>query len=195
MKEWVLSVVALAPVSVSCSTIFGSSPSRTVTVPSDSRATFDWPTGSDTIIRLDNSLDDPTDMAGIEVEITGIGQSVTLDARDFKAGVERFGVPSSGRINVTVQLRQHDDIVAQGATSWVLEPEVEWEVELERSPYPIGAFIDEAEINEPRPRCGWWWCHGVWRFDIRADAVNYAGEALWLTVWRVHPDECADLCP
>ena len=65
----------------------------------------------------------------------------------------------------------------------------------ERSPYPIGAFIDEAEINESRPRCGWWWCHGVWRFDIRADAVNYAGEALWLTVWRVHPDECADLCP
>ena len=147
MKKKLLSALALALVSVSCSVIFGSSASLTVTVPSDSRATFDWPAGSDTIITLDNSLDDPTDMAGIEVEITGIGQRMTFDAPDFRAGVEPFGVPNSGRIYVTVQLKQHGDNVAQGASSWILEPKVEWEVEIERSPYPIGAFIDETDIN------------------------------------------------
>jgi len=42
--------------------------------------------------------------------------------------------------------------------------------------------------------CSWFCCHDTWRFDIAEDAVNYEGESLWLTVWRVHPGECADVC-
>ena len=66
---------------------------------------------------------------------------------------------------------------------------------MDRTPYPISALVDDDFATSPNPvPCYWWWCHDTWRFDIAEDAVNYTGESLWLTVWRVHPGECADVC-
>jgi len=96
---------------------------------------------------------------------------------------------------VELRLRQDGVVVAEGTASWTLEGDVEWTAEVDRTPYPDAAFVDEffADHANPVP-CYWFWCHDTWRFDIAEDAVNYEGESLWLTVWRVHPGECADVC-
>jgi len=33
-----------------------------------------------------------------------------------------------------------------------------------------------------------------WRFPIVDEAANYEDEALWVTLYRAHPDECLDDC-
>ena len=60
--------------------------------------------------------------------------------------------------------------------------------------YPLNAAVPREHLNEARPPCFWWWCQGVWRFDISEDALNYPDEALWLTLWAVDPTSCQDLC-
>ena len=44
------------------------------------------------------------------------------------------------------------------------------------------------------PRCAWWWCDEVWRFEIAEEAQAYPDEAIWLTLWRYEIGECADIC-
>ena len=96
---------------------------------------------------------------------------------------------------VELRLRQDGVVVAEGTASWTLEGDVEWTAEVDRTPYPDAAFVNEffADHANPVP-CYWFWCHDTWRFDIAEHAVNYEGESLWLTVWWVHPGECADVC-
>ncbi len=155
-----------------------------------------WPGRLGQFLTIDNSLYDPADMAGIEAEITGIGQRVVFDAEDFKAGIPPFGVPDSGWMNIVTHLRQDGEIVAQGVSRWRLEPKVRWRAEYERRPDPS----DSGPLVRPRGGpdegqiCGVTWCYSAWRFEIREDARNYDVEALWLTLWRVHPDECLDVC-
>ena len=155
-----------------------------------------WPGRPGEFLTIDNSLYDVTDMAGIESEITGVGIGIAFDAEDFKAAPPPFGVPDSGWISIITQLSQDGEIVAQGVSRWRLEPEVRWRAEYERRPHPLdsGPLVGDRGGPDEGQICGANWCHSVWRFAIREDARNYEAEALWLTLWRVHPDECLDVC-
>ena len=139
-----------------------------------------------------NGLDDPSGLAGLEVETGGRGvERRVFTAEDLPSAP--FKVPESGVIEIDVRLRLEGRIVSQGRARWDLEPDVEWEAEIERATFPLNALVEN--VTGPNPiRCAWFWCHEVWRFEIDADARNYEDEALWLTIWRVHPDECADVC-
>ena len=173
---------------MSCDTITGifRDASLQVTVPGGQRQ-IGWGEPEAPRILIDG-VDDPKGLAGLEVRV---GDRV-FTAPDLPSS--RFDVPGSGRLNFDVRLRQDGGIVAEGQGSWTLEPDVEWEIEIERGPYPLGSVTDMRDIHKPNPPCGWFWCHGIWRFEIREAALNYDGEALWVTLWRVHPDECADVC-
>ena len=48
-------------------------------------------------------------------------------------------------------------------------------------------------VDNPIP-CTWFNCEKVWRFEIEEHAMNYEGEVLWVTLWRVIPGVCVDLC-
>jgi len=183
----------------SCSNPFETQ-DATLLVEVDSRERrFHWrPDGNDTEVTLVNSLDDPRGFAGLELEIGGVGTPLTFTASDFAEGVLEFRAPDSGYATFSVRLRQDAGVVAEGSGRWVLEPKVEWRLELSRAPLPPGQVygirMDDLKKNNKNPPCGWFWCHRNWRFPIADDAANYRYEALWLSLWRVHPDECVDLC-
>ncbi|WP_425152556.1 hypothetical protein [Candidatus Palauibacter sp.] len=185
--RWAALAVALA--TAACGTILGvfRDASLEVTVPSGERQVR-W---KDQRLALVNGLDDPKGLAGLEVEVGGRGvDRRVLTAQDLPSAP--FEVPESGVIEIDVRLRLDGRAVSQGRASWDLEPDVEWKADILRAPFP-GSPADN--ITGPNPiECRWWlWC-AVWRFEIDADARNYEDEALWLTIWRVHPGECVDVC-
>ena len=141
-----------------------------------------------------NGPDDPKGLVGIEVEVYARNlERQKFFAKDLPSA--RFEVPESGTINVDLLLRQDGAAVAQGRVTWLLEPGVEWKIVVDRAPSLIYLELDNMPRTGPNPlKCGWWWCHEVWRFEIQQDALNYEGEALWLMIWRVVPGACADVC-
>lgn len=144
-------------------------------------------------LTLHNSIADPVGLAGLEVVVRWDADTVTLSADHLPSGC--FAVPESGPVFVDVKLSQAGGLVSEGTASWELLPNSEWEVEVDRAPLPMDAGIDLYWPDEPNPKaCSWFWCYGVWEFKIRSDARNYKEEALWLTIWRVVPGECADVC-
>ncbi len=144
-------------------------------------------------LTLRNSIIDPVGLAGLEVAVRWDADTVTLGSNHLPSGC--FAVPESGLVFVDVTLSQTGELVSQGTASWGLLPNSEWEVAVDRAPSAMDAGIDPRWPDEPNPKaCSWFWCHGVWEFKIRPDARHYEEEALWLTIWRVVPGECADVC-
>lgn len=148
-------------------------------------------------VTLINALDDPRGFAGFELDIGGVGPRMTFTAADFAVGADQqFRVPSSGDMRFSARLMQDDRVVAEGSGVWTLEPNVEWRLRVNRAPFPpdqpLGFTLDD--LKKRNPPCGWWWCWRNWRFPVTDDAANYEYEALWLSLHRVHPDECVDVC-
>ena len=168
-------------------------PTATLTVTVSDWIELEWPYFSGDTVRLNNSFDEEAGLAGIEVEITdvaaGLVRTHRFDASDLEEGVTPYDVPENGTASALLRLTQDGKVVATGVAEWALRPAIQWEVEIERSPYPYEAFIDEADLNQAQQPCGRG-CQGVWRFDISEDAVNYPDEALWLLLWGVDPTVC-----
>ncbi len=118
-------------------------------------------------------------------------------------------VPESGWIGVIARLTQDGEVVAEGRAKWVLGPDIQWTIEIDRGWDPVSAAVNGREFQRhlqdlrdgvPQPPegvplpCSAWYCDRTWRIPVREDAANYPEEALWLTLLRWHPDECVDLC-
>ena len=140
----------------------------------------------DTVIEFVNGTDNPKGLAGLEVVIHGDGiEPRTYAAADLPSNA--FGVPEHGVVNVDVRLRQDGRLVAAGRAAWELEPDVKWEVEVDRAPAADG-FPDSMGPNPIE--CWRNWCHSFWRFVIDEDVQNYEGDSVWLIISDFHPDEC-----
>lgn len=142
-------------------------------------------------------LDDPKGYAGLEIVLAGDIERRVFTAGDF-AGIDdgtlpAFRVPETGIATVTVRLVEDGRIVAEGSEQWHLESEVYWDFFIARGPYPATEGFHGVDEFES-PRCHWFWCWHNWRFPIAEDAANYEHEALWVTLYREHPDECQDVC-
>lgn len=184
----------------SCSSLFEAQDATLLIEVYTRETTMPWPRDGHSEVTLVNSLDDPRGFAGLELEIVGAGgPRVTFMAADFTdADNERtFRVPDSGEMTVSARLTQEDRVVAEGTGSWTLEPKVEWELTVSRAPVPPSEryWYTMDDIGKANPPCYWFWCFRIWRFPVTDSAANYEHEALWLTLYRVHPDECADVCP
>ena len=168
MKARTAAIVGLALSATSCNAVLGISRSASLAVTSTGEG-----------------------LAGLEVTVQSGGDTWEFTAADLST--DPFEVPESGTISVELRLRQGGVAVAEGTASWSLEGDVEWTAEVDRTPNP--GFVGELFADHPNPvPCYWWWCYDTWRFDIAEDAVGEEGESLWLIVWRVHPDECVDVC-
>lgn len=156
-----------------------------------------WPPGQDTVkVEIVNGLDDPRGLAGLELGVGGALPNRVFAATDLAGAADAgenplFGVPDAGIAVVTARLVQDGQVVAEGTEEWTLEPEVEWELVVTRAPWPSSEM---ADMDPENTECWWWWCHRIWRFPIVEEAANYELEALWVTLYRVYPDECADVC-
>ena len=138
-------------------------------------------------------LDDPKSLAGLEIRVSWPG-SDTLMFTAAHIPSHEFEVPSDGDIWVDALLRQDGEIVSEGSARWSLDPGARWSVYVNRIPAPFES--DPERITGPNPiRCADWWCYDLWRFELQEDVRNHPAEALWLVVYRWHPDECADICP
>ena len=141
-------------------------------------------------VTADGDVGNPKGLAGLEIQV---GNRV-FTAADLPSA--RFEVAERGTMHFAVTLRQEGIVAAEGSGSWALEPDVEWELEFERAIYPSGAPPGHPPTNlhTPNPDCYWFWCSKVWRWELKEGLLNHEDEALWITLWRVHPDECVDLC-
>ena len=186
MKATALAVLLLA--TVSCSLIAGEGEEQQASL--------------ELIVPLRSSLGDPAGMAGIRVEVTGAGPTRVYRAADFMGPkLQPFPVPDSGRITVAVQVEQDGETVAQGSASWNLRTGARWWMEIERGYRARLGHTDRDECNENecpqnrRLQCINWYCQGTWRFGVREDAAQVERESLWMTLFRMLPGECADICP
>lgn len=142
-----------------------------------------WPDS----IKAYNGLDNENGFAGFEIVVTdsvaGVVRHHRFDASDLDS-VMPYQVPDSGTAYATLRLTQRRQIVAAGVARWNLQPGTEWTIELQRSPYPHGRFIEPTDdLTKPEYLCwGWGSCHHIWRFDISEDGANYPGESLWMTL-------------
>ena len=151
-----------------------------------------WPPDQDSVrVQVVNGLDDPKGLAGLELRIAGALPTRTFTAADFAGEAPLFIVPDAGMAVVTVRLVQDGQVVAEGTEEWSLESEVEWTLSVGRAPYSRDNGMSRDLEN---PECFWFWCHENWRFPVVEEAANYKDEALWVTLFRVHPDECQDDC-
>jgi len=151
-----------------------------------------WPPGQDSaFVQIVAGLDDPRGLAGLELRIAGDLPTRTFAATDFMGQEPLFVIPGVGTGVITVRLVQDGQVVAEGIREWALESEAEWDLFVSRAPWPAS---EVGPIDLENPQCGWFWCHENWRFPIVAEAANYEGEALWVTLYRAHPDECLDDC-
>ena len=190
MVKGILILVLLAGMSgTGCGILDPNTPTLEVSV-NDDDTMF---TREEEWVTLYNSLTDPNGLGGIEVHVKGIGRSRSFTAADLPS--DPFDVPESGTAEVLVRLTRDGEVVAEGIAQWPLSPDIQWTVEVERSPYPIAQGVDFGYATQPNPvGCGWFWCREVWRFDIREDARNYEAERLWLTIKAYDPDLCTGSC-
>jgi len=133
------------------------------------------------------SLTDSAGLAGLEVEVYGVGSVYTFTAPDFMEARDyevRFDVPSDGQISVHLRLSQDGREVAAGTARWPLEPDRAWRAEISRVP----AVSPHHEFTSLGDSIGALNCFDEctykWRFPISAEAANYLHEALWLRVNR-----------
>lgn len=152
-----------------------------------------WPPGQDSAsVQVVSGLDDPKGLAGLEISIAGDLPARVLTATDFIDREHLFVVPDVGTGVMTVRLVQDGRVVAGGTEEWSLESEVEWTLVVTRAPRPSDGGY--APVDLEFPECEWFWCHSNWRFPIAEEAANYEYESLWVTLGRVHPNECEDVC-
>lgn len=138
-------------------------------------------------------LSDPRGLAGLEINVYW-RRADTLMFGSSDLPSPSFEVPGDGPIWVEAQLRQNDDIVSEGRANWYLDPGAEWTVYVNRLPVPVDS--QPQALTGPNPiGCAWRWCHLLWRFELREDVRTHPREALWLLVYREHPDECRHICP
>ena len=140
-------------------------------------------------------LNDPKGLAGLEVRVYWQGSDTLMfTATDLPS--PSFEVPNDGSIWVEARLQQDGETVSEGRANWYLDPGAKWTVYVNRVKAPMTSGPHPDLLAGPNPiPCGWWWCHQLWRFELREDVRNRPLEALWLVVYRWHPDECADICP
>ena len=171
--------------------LFPQDPTMEITV-NDGGGSLWWPPGQDTVrVQIVNGLDDPKGLAGLELSIGGALPKRVFTATDLAGESPLFVVPGAGIATVTARLVQDGQVVAEGTEEWTLEPEVEWRLDVTRAPWPADEI---GPMDLENPQCNWFWCHRNWRSPIVEEVANYEHEALWVTLYRVHPDECADLC-
>lgn len=188
-------LAAVAVFAASCFNPFATPRDPTMTVfVNAGRYEVRWPPGDTAMVRVTGGLDDLRGFAGLEITISGEDMPTrTYDAPYLASnGSPHFKVPDSGYMTLTARIVQDGHIVAQISERWGLGPELHWDLILDRAPYPPRNGIPEDIDN---PRCQWWWCAAIWRSPIDPDMANYPDEALWMTLYRVHPDECQDDCP
>lgn len=147
----------------------------------------------------DSRLDDPADMGGFRVEITGAGPTKVYQAPHFKGpDMPPFRVPDTGQATVSTQIEQDDEIVVQGSLSWELLPGTRWTLFIERAPELRAYGFPDCDLGEcpenTRIVCLGWYCRGAWRFAVREDAARVEHDSLWMVLHRVMPDECEDIC-
>lgn len=141
------------------------------------------------VVQLNNSLDDPRGLAGLEIEVFGVGTHSTYRAADFDSARSSrpVGVPVSGKAHFVATLLDADrNVVAQTVGSWVLEPRVEWVLGVTRAVLDTSRGYGGPE----NPECGPFGCHQVWGDSIRGDARNYPSEVFWATLFRYGRDDC-----
>ena len=172
--------------------LFGPDPTLEVRVDVTERLT-QARRGDTTRVRTRQGVDDPKGFAGLQIVISGDDMRTrTYDASHFADYTKpRFKVPAGGYATVTARIIQDGRVVAELSGQWALESKVRWALDIERAPWPAGNGIPD---NLDHPGCQWFWCHAVWRSPVAEEAANYADEALWVTLYRVHPNECADVC-
>ena len=197
MKSKAALLAATCIAAVSCSNSFETQDATLLMHVNSREQRLHWPPDdSGEEVTLVNALDDPRGFAGFELEIGSVDPRMTFTAADFVDGGLEFRVPDSGAMRFSARLVQDNRVVAEGSGMWTLEPNVEWRLRVNRAPFPpdqpFGFTLDD--IKKRSPPCGWWWCWRNWRFPITDDAANYEYEALWLSLHRVHPDECVDVC-
>ncbi|MDE0358992.1 MAG: hypothetical protein OXN92_14835 [Gammaproteobacteria bacterium] len=147
-----------------------------------------------TMVQLVNGLDDPKGFAGLEIIVSAEDMPTRRYTASHFASVDetKFKVPETGFATVTARVVQDDRIVAEVSERWGLGPELQWDIDVERAPYPGNeGFLPDPE----NPECQWFWCAFIWRSPIADGAANYEGEALWVVLYRHDPDECLDDCP
>ena len=172
--------------------LFPQDPTLEITV-DDGGGSARWTPGQDTVrVEIVNGLDDPKGLAGLELSVGGALPNRVFTANDLAGENPLFVVPDAGIATVTVRLVQDGQVVAEGTEEWTLEPEVEWELRVTRAPRPVAEGYSLWDLEDPQ--CSWFWCYSDWRFPIVEDAANYELEALWVSLYRVHPDECEDVC-
>lgn len=152
-----------------------------------------WPRDDTTWVVVRQRYDDPRGFAGLEIVIDGdnMPRRVYTAAHLANDPQPKFKVPETGFATVTARIVQDGRIVAEVSERWGLAPKIQWTLDVDRAPWPANNGIP-ADVE--RPECQWFWCAFVWRSPIEDDAANYVDEALWLTLYRHHPDECMDVC-
>lgn len=155
------------------------------------RGSTQWPLGSSTFVEVNGSLDDQKGFAGLDMTIGGEIPRREFTATDFvDYPGPSFAVPDAGVARAAVRLMQDGRVAAAGTVSWPLEPEVDWELTVDRAPYPPNEALNGIDLNDPQ--CSWFWCFRIWRFAVAEEFANYEQEALWLTLYRVSRVQCSD---
>lgn len=81
---------------------------------------------------------------------SSIGTEISRTVRIGRARcLDPFDVPESGTAHVLVRLKRDGEVVAEGIAEWPLAPDVEWEIEVERSPFPLPR--GSASTTRPNP--------------------------------------------
>jgi hypothetical protein len=117
--------------------------------------------GSTLEIRPMDSLDDPDALAGLLVVVEG---------KAFEADQLRsrrvIAVPSSGHLDMHVELRRDGRVIAQGDVGWALQKN--WD-------YTLLVF---RSVTDPTRTC--FGCGQPFRFLLDAAASTQEGDALWV---------------
>ncbi|MCY4397717.1 MAG: hypothetical protein OXE96_00005 [Gemmatimonadetes bacterium] len=186
----VLAIVAI--LAIGCVNPFGVDPDSTLTIRVGAGGPARWPDDT-TFVAVNGKLDDPRGLAGLEVTVTGDDMPTRMyNASHFADGDVRFRVPDTGFATIVARIVQDGRIVAEVTGRWGFGPKIQWDIDVERAPYPPNEGFPQ-DLDHPT-RCQWFWCAFKWRDLIDTNAANYDGEALWVVLYRHDPDECVDDC-
>jgi len=184
-------VLVVTAVAAGCD-LLGLRPDATLLIQvSVGRGSAQWPLGSSTLVETNGAVDDQKGFAGLEITTGGAIQQRVFTATDFvDYPGPSFTVLDAGEARAAVRLMQDRRVAAEGTVSWPLEPEVDWELTVDRAPYPPSEAFNGIDLDDPQ--CSWFWCFRIWRFAIAEEFANYEQEALWLTLYRVSRVQCSD---
>ncbi len=185
---------ALALLASACFNPFAADPDPTLTIRvGEGTYPARWPDDT-TFVTVNGELDDPRGLAGLEVSVSGDDMPTrTFNASHFAGGDVHFRVPDTGLATIVARIVQDGRIVAEVSERWGLGPKIQWDIDVDRAPYPQNEGFPQ-DLDHPT-RCQWFWCAFIWRSPIAEGAANYEGEALWVVLYRHDPDVCLDDCP